>query len=127
MDLLNRACRALRARTGRISPIIMALLACALLTPPPSLVAQNAAKPHRKVLVMIDPDYPDILKHGHFEGQVRLEATVAANGSVSKVEVKGGNPIFARYASEAVMRWKYVPAAAQTIEDVNINFNANNR
>jgi len=74
---------------------------------------------------MFDPEYPAVLKNGHFEGQVRLEAAVAANGTVSKVEVKGGNPILAQYASQAVMRWKYAPAPAQTLEAVVFNFNAN--
>lgn len=94
-----------------------------------NLVAQNTtpAKPHRKVLVMVEPEYPSILKNAHFEGQVRLEATVLANGNVSHVEVKGGNPILSQYASQAVMRWKYTPGSAQTSEEVIFNFNASNR
>jgi TonB family protein len=94
----------------------------------PQLLAQSApAKPHRKVLVMFDPEYPTIMKNGHFDGQVRLDATVSANGTVSKVEVKGGNPILAQCASQAVVRWKYAPAPAQTVEEVVFNFNSNNR
>lgn len=76
---------------------------------------------------MIQPEYPDVLKNGHFEGQVRLLATVNPNGSVSKVEIKGGNPMLSQYASQAVMRWKYVPGSAQTQEDVVFNFNSNDR
>ena len=38
---------------------------------------------------MVEPDYPYILKNGHFEGQVRLEATVLPNGNVTKVEIEG--------------------------------------
>ena len=36
-----------------------------------------------------------VLRNAHFEGQVKLEATVLPNGTVSKVEVKGGNPMLA--------------------------------
>ena len=101
---------------------------CLMASSVPRLLAQSApAKPHRKVLVMFDPEYPTIMKNGHFDGQVRLEATVSANGSVSKVEVKGGNPILAQCATQAVTRWKYAPAPAQTVEDVIFNFNANSR
>jgi TonB family protein len=90
----------------------------------PRLAAQNSApKPHRKVLVMIEPDYPYVLRNGHFEGQVRLEATVLPNGNVSKVECKGGNPMLAQYASQAVMRWKYAPGPAQTVEEAVFVFN----
>jgi outer membrane biosynthesis protein TonB len=104
------------------------LLFCMATTSSPRLLAQSTAvKPHRKVLVMFDPEYPTIMKNGHFDGQVRLDATVAANGIVSKVEIKGGNPILAQCASQAVTRWKYAPAPAQTVEEVIFNFNSNSR
>lgn len=90
--------------------------------------AQNTAKPaHRKVIVMLEPEYPAVLKNGRFEGQVRLDATVLANGTVSKVEVKGGNPMLCQYAAQAVMRWKYAPGPAQTVEEVVFNFDATTR
>jgi TonB family protein len=92
-----------------------------------NLAAQTAAKSHRKVVSMVEPEYPPVLKNGHFEGQVRIEATVLSNGSVSHVEVKGGNPMLSQYAAQAVMKWKYAPAAAQTTEEVVFNFNANIR
>jgi len=76
---------------------------------------------------MVEPEYPAVLKNGHFEGQVRLEATVLASGSVSRVEVKGGNPMLSQYASQAVMKWKYAPGPAQTTEQVVFNFNSNVR
>jgi hypothetical protein len=79
--------------------------------------APSSTKTHRKVLVMTEPDYPYVLRNGHFEGQVRLEATVLPNGNVSRVECKGGNPMLAQYASMAVMHWKYAPGPAQTVEE----------
>ena len=91
----------------------------------PRLWAQDTAKTHRKVLVMTEPDYPYVLRNGHFEGQVRLAATVLPNGTVSKVECKGGNPMLAQYASQAVMHWKYAPGPAQTVEEAVFVFNPN--
>jgi TonB family protein len=87
--------------------------------------AQTASKSKRKVVVEVAPDYPYVLRNGHFEGQVRLEATVLPNGTVTKVEPKGGNPMLSEYAQRAVMRWKYAPGPAQTVEDVVFTFNAN--
>ena len=92
-----------------------------------NLFAQNAAKPHRKVVQEFAPEYPSVLKNGRFEGQVRLEATVLANGTVSKVDVKGGNPMLAQYALQAVMKWKYAPAPDKTVEEVVFNFNSTDR
>lgn len=84
--------------------------------------AQNAEKTPRKVLVSYQPQYPDLLEKGHFEGTVRLAVSVQANGTVSKVEAKGGNPMLARYAMEAVAKWKFAPAPAATVEEVSFHF-----
>jgi TonB family protein len=100
----------------------LTLLVCFLPSVSLRLPAQSDPKVHRKVVVMKEPEYPSILKNGHFEGQVRLAATVSPNGNVTKVEVRGGNPMLAEYALQAVMHWKYSPAPAQTVEDVVFNF-----
>jgi TonB family protein len=116
-------CRAVRRKTQTLSLVLLALL-FSLFTPTPRLQAQDVSKSHRKVLVMHQPDYPYVLTNGHFEGEVRLEATVLPNGNVAKVDTKGGNPMLAKYAMEAVMKWKYAPGPAQTMEEVSFKFNS---
>jgi TonB family protein len=88
----------------------------------PATLAQKAPKSDRKVLVFIKPDYPDILRHAQVGGVVRLRATVLANGSVTNVEVLGGNPILADNAAATVKKWKYAPAGNQTLEDISLSF-----
>jgi TonB family protein len=88
----------------------------------PASLAQKASKSDRKVIVITKPDYPDILRRAQVGGVVRLKATVQANGTVSNVEVLGGNPILAENAAAAVRKWKYAPAASQTLEDVSLSF-----
>jgi TonB family protein len=87
--------------------------------------AQNANKPKRKIVTSVQPDYPYVLRNAHFEGQVKLEATVQPNGNVTKVDIKGGNPMLSQYAQMAVMRWKYAPGPNQTLEEVVFTFNSN--
>ncbi len=89
---------------------------------PGILFAQAPPKSTRKVVQRVEPEYPWVLRNGHFEGRVVAEATVLANGSVSSVEVKGGNPMFAEYVVKALMKWKYAPAPTQTVELVSFNF-----
>ena len=89
----------------------------------PSLPAQKASKSDRQVLVSPKPEYPDLLKRAQIGGLVRLKATVLINGTVSDVAVVGGNPVLAECAMSAIKRWKYAPAATQTVEDIAINFN----
>jgi outer membrane biosynthesis protein TonB len=112
---------------GKLALAALTLLLCLLAFPTPTLLAQSTAKTHRKVVTMFEPEYPTILKNGHFEGQVRLEATVLPSGSVSKVDPKGGNPMLLQYAAQAVLKWKYAPGPAQTIEEVVFVFNPNSR
>ncbi len=104
---------------------IAALLLTASIVSGGSLLAQSPAKVKRKVLTQVAPEYPYVLRNGHFEGQVKLAATVLPNGSVTKVEPLGGNPMLSQYAQEAVMRWKFAPGSAQTVEEVVFTFNSN--
>jgi TonB family protein len=120
---------AYNCRTSRsfIGMAAFAVLSLALITSglTHQVAAQTSAKTKRKVVLSVQPDYPYVLRNGHFQGQVRLEATVLPNGNVSKVDIKGGNPMLSQYASQAVMRWKYAPGPALTVEDVVFSFNSN--
>jgi TonB family protein len=86
--------------------------------------AQTSAGPHRKVVYKVEPEYPEFLRNGHFEGTVRLKAIVRPNGTVASVQIEGGNPILAEYSQKAVMRWKYVAAPEESTEQVVIIFHS---
>jgi hypothetical protein len=47
---------------------------------------------------------------------VKVEAVVAPDGSAKTVEIKGGHPLLAQAAHDAVQKWKWVPAPKQTHE-----------
>jgi len=95
-----------------------------LLLLPGSLLGQSASKSIRKVEVRVQPKYPEFFKNGHFRSRVTALATVLPSGNVASVEITSGNPMFGEYASKALMRWKYVPAATQTVEEVTFNFDS---
>ena len=106
---------------------LTALLLLALPVQPGDVLAQAPGKNARKVLVRVEPEYPDFFRSGHFEARVIAEATVLPNGSVSSVEIKGGNPMFAKFATNALMKWKYAPGSAQTAEQVIFHFSTTPR
>ncbi|MGA8765179.1 MAG: TonB family protein [Candidatus Sulfotelmatobacter sp.] len=103
---------------------ILALLAGSQAGFIPTLSAQNK-KSSREVVHSVKPGYPEIVKNAHIGGTVRMNATVLANGTVTRVQILGGNPILAESAAKAVMKWKYASAATQTSEEVVVNFNSN--
>jgi hypothetical protein len=95
---------------------------------PASVVhAQTPGKETRTVVRRIEPEYPDFFRNGHFQGRIVAEATVLSNGTVSHVEIKSGNPMFAEFASKALMKWKYAPGPTQTLEEVTFHFSTTPR
>ena len=110
------------ALQSALTPLGLTLLLFLALVSPSIAQVERVDKSNRRVVRTSEPDYPKIVKHAHIGGLVRLNVTVLASGDVAKVELLGGNPIFAESATKAVLKWKYAPAASQTKEEVQINF-----
>jgi TonB family protein len=107
---------------GRLASATLTLALCLTAAFVPASLSQKASKPERKIIVISKPDYPDILRRAQVGGVVRLKAIVLANGTVSNVEILGGNPILAENAAATVKKWKYAPAATQTTEEISLSF-----
>jgi TonB family protein len=76
----------------------------------------------RKVVVRVEPVYPSLARTLKLRGTVKLEVLVQPNGGVKSAEVKGGNPILAQSAQNAVRGWKWEKADHQTTEQVECYF-----
>jgi TonB family protein len=76
----------------------------------------------RKLISRVEPVYPGILLSNHIGGTVRLQVTIAANGTVEDVELLGGNPILGDAAMTAVKKWLYAPSRSRTEMEVRIPF-----
>jgi len=109
-----------RVRVHRL--FFAAALSLQLLLLQPAFAQAPAPAKARKVVAKVDPEFPPIFKEGHFQARVVAEVTVTPSGSVSNVEIKSGNPMFAEYTAKALMKWKYAPGPSQTVETVNFNF-----
>ena len=80
----------------------------------------------RKVKNKVSPAYPEIARKMRIAGTVRLQLTVAANGSVKETKVIGGHPILVTAAVDAVKKWKYETASAESTGTVEIKFDPGN-
>lgn len=100
-----------------VSPVLFVSIG----VPSPSF-AQKPQKTGRAVITTVKPEYPVTLQHAQIGGLVRLSATVLPDGTVSKVQIRGGNPILAESAVAAVMKWKYAPGPVETSEEVSLSF-----
>jgi TonB family protein len=106
----------------RCSFVVRTLLLSMMAISATSALAQKQPAPDRKKISTVKPDYPPLLKYQQIGGLVRLVATVLPDGTVARVEIRGGNPILAESAVAAVMKWKYAPSASQTTEDISLSF-----
>jgi len=120
----DRVCRVVRGLSGGLLCLALALSLAGTTVWAPSLLAQTTTPEEsgRKLIVTVKPEYPAALQHAQIGGLVRLSATVLPNGTVSKVQIRGGNPVLAESAVTAVMKWKYAPGPAVTNEEVSVKF-----
>jgi TonB family protein len=58
----------------------------------------------------------------NIQGTVKAEVLVAPNGTVKSVEVKGGHPLLAQSAQNALREWTWEPAPHETHEIVELKF-----
>jgi TonB family protein len=86
----------------------------------PTTSAQDALG--RKIKSKISPLYPEIARKMNLAGIVKLEVTVAANGTVKDTKVIGGNPILVNAAADAVKKWRFEPANEESVGVVEFKF-----
>jgi TonB family protein len=87
-----------------------------------SSCAQESLEGARRVITRVTPQYPSVARSMRLSGTVRVEALVATNGTLKSVEVRGGHPLLAAAAENAVRQWKWEPASRETREMVEIKF-----
>ena|SRR5437879_2182204 len=76
----------------------------------------------RKVKSKISPAYPEIARRMGLSGTVKLELVIAPNGSVKETKVIGGHPILVTAALDAVKKWRFEPASAESTGTVEFKF-----
>ena len=76
----------------------------------------------RAVKSRVPPVYPEIAKRLRITGEVRLVATVDAQGKVKDVKPVSGNHMLEGAAENAVRQWKFEPGDGDSVVTVTINF-----
>jgi TonB family protein len=76
----------------------------------------------RRVKTKVQPNYPDLARKMNLAGTVKVEVTVAANGTVKEAHVTGGHPVLAGAALEAAKKWRFEPAAGESSGIIDFKF-----
>lgn len=82
--------------------------------------------PVRKIRIRVEPIYPDIARKMKLSGTVRVQVVISPNGSVKETKVIGGHPILVTAAVDAVKKWKFDPAGAETTGILEIRLDPGN-
>jgi TonB family protein len=85
--------------------------------------AQESVEGARKAVHKTPPVYPSLARSMSIRGSVKLDVTVAPNGTVKSIDIKGGHPILTQAAQKAVYGWKWEAAPHETVELIEIKFN----
>lgn len=86
------------------------------------LAIPGSATDGRVIKSKVSPVYPELAKRMKITGLVKVQATVSAEGKVTDVKVISGNGMLGAAASDAVMKWRYAPADAESTVEIDLNF-----
>ncbi len=93
------------------------------LAAPATVVGQEEAA--RKLKSQVAPTYPELARKMNITGVVKVQVTIAPNGSVKTVKLVGGHPLLANAAMDTVKKWRYEPAKDETTTVVEFHFDPN--
>ncbi len=99
------------------------LLSCCCFVPAGMAQSQQSSNEiGRKVVRKVEPAYPEMAKKANLSGTVKVMASVAPDGTVKAVDPVGGSPLLVQAAQNAIIRWRYAPASAESKELIELHF-----
>jgi TonB family protein len=101
---------------------LLAALVATFAVPPQAVKGQDASESKRAVKTRVTPAYPEVARRMNVHGKVKLEVTVAPDGTVKSVHAVGGHPLLVSAAQDAVRTWKFEPAPKETVQIIEFNF-----
>ena len=84
--------------------------------------SQNTDEMNRRAKSKVQPFYPELAKKMNITGTVRIEVTVAPNGTVKEAKIVGGHPVLASAAQDAAKKWRFEPAPAESTGVIEFKF-----
>jgi len=76
----------------------------------------------RKAKNKVTPAYPELARRMKISGVVKVQVTVAPNGTVKNAKLMGGHPVLANAAMDAVRQWRYEAGKDETVENLEFRF-----
>ena len=109
---------------GRGLAVFLGLLLVSCWVFPQTVQQEQQPEPEatRKLKSSVPPEYPELARRLNLRGTARVSVTVAPDGRVTSAKELGGNPVLVDALLRAVKKWKYEPAAKETVFEVKFDF-----
>ena len=91
-----------------------------MVVPGPHACAQDELP--RKVKTRINPVYPALAKQMSISGIVKVQVTIAPNGTVKATKLVGGHPLLVNAVLDAIKRWRFETGPDETTGIVEFKF-----
>jgi len=75
----------------------------------------------RKAKNKVTPQYPELARRMKISGVVRVQVTIAPNGTVKDARLMGGHPVLANAVMDAVKKWRF-ETGSETTENLEFHF-----
>ena len=108
----------------RLIAAALIAMSSVLATGPGYVAAQTAQSDEivRRAKTRVQPAYPELAHKMNLSGTVKVEVTVAPNGTVKEAHVVGGHPVLASAALEAAKKWRFEPAPTEGSGIIDFKF-----
>ncbi len=77
---------------------------------------------NRKIKIRVAPVYPEIARRMNISGVVKIQVTVATNGTVKSAKLVGGHPVLVNAALDAVKKWRFEAGPEESAGIVEFRF-----
>ena len=108
----------------RIATAAFAVLLLGVSAGPVRLEAQQVQSEEmvRRAKTKVQPSYPELARKMNIAGTVKIEVTVAPNGTVKDARIVGGHPVLAGAALEAAKKWRFEPSSGESSGVIDFKF-----
>ena len=77
---------------------------------------------NRKAKIKVAPLYPELARRMNITGVVKVQITVAPNGTIKNAKLVGGHPVLVNAALDAVRKWRFETGPEESTGVVEFRF-----
>ena len=102
--------------------LVVATIMAAFTLPHAGAQTSQSDEINRRAKTKVQPFYPELARKMSIAGTVKIEVTVAPNGTVKEARVVGGHPVLANSALDAAKKWRFEPATTESTGVIEFKF-----